>query len=130
MRFEFDLQAAPQGSKTFMRGHIVESCKRVKPYRKALTRLVVEEKGGIAKIEGPVQVHACFVFERPKSHRKDSYPVTRSSGDIDKLLRATFDALTDAGVWGDDSQVTTVTASKVYGDACKVILSIDPDIRF
>jgi Holliday junction resolvase RusA-like endonuclease len=35
--------------------------------------------------------------------------------DLDKLLRATFDAVTATGrVWADDSQVVKVTAEKLY----------------
>lgn len=34
--------------------------------------------------------------------------------DLDKYVRATFDALTSAGVWHDDAQVVTLTASKSY----------------
>ena len=34
--------------------------------------------------------------------------------DLDKFLRATFDALTAAGVWRDDSQVVHLVASKSY----------------
>ena len=32
-----------------------------------------------------------------------------------QALRATFDALTEAGIWRDDKLVAQVTASKVYG---------------
>jgi len=34
--------------------------------------------------------------------------------DLDKMLRATFDALTAAGVWLDDAQVVRLTAGKGY----------------
>lgn len=35
--------------------------------------------------------------------------------DLDKLVRAVFDALTQAGVWADDSQCVDLVASKRYG---------------
>lgn len=57
-----------------------------------------------------------FTFDRPKSAPKSRrvWPVTRSSGDLDKLCRAVFDALVDAGVMRDDSQVVRLTTSKVH----------------
>jgi len=75
---------------------------------------------------GPVSVTVMFRLPRPKGH----YGTGRNAGylrasaprlpggrpDIDKLLRSTFDALGEAGVWGDDSQVTDVHASKMYAN--------------
>ncbi|MDP5184783.1 RusA family crossover junction endodeoxyribonuclease [Blastococcus sp. BMG 814] len=68
------------------------------------------------RLEGPVSVSVVFTFDPPKSAPKSRrcWPVTRSSGDLDKLCRAVFDALTDAGVWRDDSQVVRLAASKVH----------------
>lgn len=34
--------------------------------------------------------------------------------DTDKLLRAVFDALTLAGIWGDDKEAVVVNAEKTY----------------
>lgn len=39
--------------------------------------------------------------------------------DLDKLCRAVLDALTDAGIWHDDSQVCSLSAIKVYADETK-----------
>ena len=39
-----------------------------------------------------------------------------SKPDIDKLLRSTLDALGEAGLWADDSQVVHVQSSKDYAD--------------
>jgi Holliday junction resolvase RusA-like endonuclease len=36
--------------------------------------------------------------------------------DVDKLIRAVLDALTDAGVFRDDSRVVQVSATKIYAD--------------
>ncbi len=33
------------------------------------------------------------------------YPPTKQARDIDNFLKAPFDALTHAGVWGDDKQI-------------------------
>lgn len=131
MKIAAFLRAAPQGSKRHVgNGVMIEQSKRVRPYRKALTVAAKAAKGDQPALEGPVHVQATFIFERPKSHKKGSFPVTRSTGDIDKLLRSTFDALTDAGVWGDDSQVTSVSASKLYGESDQVILIVTPELPF
>jgi Holliday junction resolvase RusA-like endonuclease len=70
-------------------------------------------------------VNLIFILPRPAVHYgrgrnagsvKDSaprWPATKP--DLDKLCRAVLDALTDAGVWRDDSQVVMLSAGKMYG---------------
>lgn len=62
---------------------------------------------------GPVEVKATFYLERPKTVKRDS-PSVRP--DVDKLLRALLDALTQSGVIGDDAQVCRVYADKTYAE--------------
>ena len=57
-------------------------------------------------LDGPLA--AVIHFTVPAVH----WPWKRP--DLDKFLRATFDALTAAGVWRDDSQVVHLVASKSY----------------
>ena len=61
----------------------------------------------------PVFVHLHFYFVKPKSF-KGTHPVTRSSGDIDKCARAVLDALSQSGVYDDDSQVVYLISEKMY----------------
>lgn len=60
-------------------------------------------------LDGPLGISARFTFPRPKSAKNRLYPHTRATGDVDKLLRAVFDALQPHGHWPgaihDDSQV-------------------------
>nr|DAN37658.1 MAG TPA: Endodeoxyribonuclease RusA [Caudoviricetes sp.] len=51
---------------------------------------------------------------KPKRPRWD---VPAVKPDLDKLTRAVFDALTDAGVWRDDSRVVDMRVTKRYEDA-------------
>lgn len=74
----------------------------------------------------PVSVLLTFYFHRPAAHygtgrnarliksRAPSFPWLKP--DLDKLVRAVFDSLTDARVWVDDSQVVSFTARKRYLD--------------
>lgn len=67
-------------------------------------------------LTGPVEVQIVCAFVKPPSYpkRRRCWPVTRGSGDIDKLERNVFDALVDAEIIGDDSQVCRVIADKDY----------------
>lgn len=109
---------APQGSKRHLgRGILVESSKKVKPWREAVKWAAIEANKDRLSMLGPVSVHLTFLFQKPKS-TKGAHPITRSSGDIDKLCRSTLDALVDAGVINDDSQVVQLDAAKAFkGDA-------------
>ena len=61
---------------------------------------------------GPVRVRMVFTLPRPAAAKKREYPHTKP--DLSKLVRATEDALTDAGVWEDDARVVELTAAKAY----------------
>lgn len=118
---------AGQGSKRHVgRGVMVEASKRTRPWREnvrdaARTAIALD---GWQRLDGPVQVEADFYFDRPRSHygsgrnarvlraAAPALPANRASGDVDKMLRACFDSLVDAGVVADDAQVVTVTARK------------------
>ncbi len=80
---------------------------------------VRQAAAGQEHLEGPVQVFLEFVFERPKSAQNRLYPHVRSTGDLDKLVRAVLDALQPKDPWpgliDDDSQVVRITAAKDYG---------------
>jgi Holliday junction resolvase RusA-like endonuclease len=121
---------APQGSKrayALRRNGIptgqtvvVEQSARVKPWRQA----VIDAAGDAEQLEGPVQLSVVFFIARPRGHygtgrnagkvRKSAPVQPAGKPDLDKLVRATMDALTAAGWWRDDCQVVTLTAAKFY----------------
>lgn len=109
----------PQGSKKgYRRGpgvQIVDDNKKtLLPWRAEVARVAEATWAYGAPIDGPVRVAVAFVLPRPKSVKRDRPHV---APDIDKLLRALFDGITDAGVvWADDSRVVEVEATKHYGD--------------
>lgn len=107
------LKAAPQGSKTLGRwGGLREASNRVKPYRDALKVYALEAMRGKKPLTGPVAIDIHFAFVQAKTN-KNIYPTGRNIGDIDKLCRATLDALTGI-VYEDDSQVSVLAANKFY----------------
>lgn len=112
----------PQGSKkAFVRGNramLVESAgEPLKDWRSAVSHAAATAgHGHDLPLDGPLHAHITFRFRRPKSAPKTrrTWPTTRSTGDIDKLLRSTFDALDDAGLIADDARIVGVSALKDY----------------
>jgi Holliday junction resolvase RusA-like endonuclease len=123
---------APQGSKRHVgRGVMVESSKHVRPWRDAVRAEAVAARDGAPSLDGPLLVDMVFTFARPRGHyrtgrnahllgtRAPRFPA--GPPDLSKLARATEDALTDAGIWVDDSRVVE------YGRLAKVYAGEDPD---
>lgn len=107
---------APQGSKRHVgQGRLIEQSKRVKPWRKAAEDAARAAVTG-EPLDGPLSVEIAFTVRKPVSAPKTrlTWPTTRDSGDLDKLLRSTFDALTTAGAIADDSRIVEVTARKMH----------------
>jgi len=113
---------APQGSKRHVgRGVMIETSKLVKPWREAVKHAALLQvttevvfRGQHRTIEGPVIVEVTFTLHKPASAPKRRTTWPQRKPDVDKLLRSTLDALSDAGVWVDDAQVVEVTARKVF----------------
>lgn len=110
---------APQGSKRFLgvhggKGIMVESSKAVKPWREAVKWAAILRPitNGAIRLRGPVVLDVVFTFPRPKSTKATALHGVKP--DLSKLIRSTEDALTDAGLWEDDSRVVTLIASKFY----------------
>ena len=115
------IESAPQGSKKHVgRGIMVETCKRLKSWRKEVSlraKLIVDEI-----IEEPVEVEVVFWFKRQLKHYlpngmvRQSAPVyitNKNKGDLDKHCRALLDSLTKSA-FADDSQVVSLHAVKKY----------------
>ena len=106
----------PQGSKRFMgtrggRGVLIESSKKVKPWREAVV-WAAREAGG--RVVGPVVVEMIFTLPKPKSAPKRRKLWPDRKPDLSKLVRSTEDALTDAGAWEDDARVVELRTAKRY----------------
>lgn len=108
---------APQGSKRHVgNGVMVESSAAVKPWREAVKYAAIDAMDGQPPIRGPVALVVSFWFRKPASAPKSrQHPARRP--DLDKLLRSTLDAMSDAAVWIDDAQVVEIDATKSYCEA-------------
>lgn len=121
-------QPAPQGSKRHVgNGVMVESSKRVKPWREAVKYAALDALA--ASPDWPtttpvVGLHVIFTLPRPRAHyrtgkyahqlRPDAPHLHSGRPDLDKLLRSTCDALRDAAAYADDCRVAQVYALKSY----------------
>ncbi len=110
---------APQGSKRHVgRGIMIESSRKVKPWREAVKWAAASTKlyrcGSGARVRGAVDVEMVFTLPKPKSAPKTRRTWPDRKPDLSKLVRSTEDALTDAGVWEDDARIVRCVASKVF----------------
>ena len=121
---------APQGSKRHVgRGVMVESSKRVRPWRDAVRHETQEARklaGWEPERGAAYRLDVVFTMARPMSHygaagrnpirklRASAPPVPVTNPDLDKLVRSTLDGLADGGALINDSTVVELSAVKTY----------------
>jgi Holliday junction resolvase RusA-like endonuclease len=114
---------SPQGSKKFMgiskqgKGILMENSPKLIPWRNAVSAAAQEELDRIgrpAPFDCPLSVMMVFTFLRPGSVKRSKRSHPSVYPDLSKIVRATEDALTDAGVWCDDALVVDLFARKTY----------------
>lgn len=108
----------PKGSLAHVgKGRLVEQVVGSKPWREAVKWAAIQAKDEAFHVfSGPVAVHIVVTVKKPVSapKRRRTWPITRSSGDADKHARNCLDALVDAVIMFDDSQVTDLHLIKSY----------------
>jgi Holliday junction resolvase RusA-like endonuclease len=116
---------SPQGSKKYVgknskgAGIILNTSPGLIPWRNEVCLAAERELDRIgrpAPFSGPVQVIYVFTFMRPKSTSRSKRLHPSVAPDLSKIVRATEDALTDAGVWKDDALVVDFMARKRYAN--------------
>lgn len=115
---------APQGSKVRTKWGMREASTKVMPWREAVVSQIIRQGYSDLRLEGPLSIRVTFLIKRPASHYgsrkgqpylKDDAPLyVVKPPDADKLLRSTFDALTQSGAICDDAQFVIIHAQKVY----------------
>jgi Holliday junction resolvase RusA-like endonuclease len=105
---------------------MIESSKRLRPWRATVTAAIVEAGWHLEPVlSGPVAVSLLFTFPRPRAHYgtggnanrlKETAPEWHDKRpDADKLARAVLDAITESGTIRDDAQVVSLRVRKRYG---------------
>jgi crossover junction endodeoxyribonuclease RusA len=109
-------EPASQGSHSVINGRIVQvNSSKHKKWRNAVVFAALDLIGeDWTPIDEPVQLTVIFYLPRPKSVLTRNFPAVMP--DLDKLVRAVGDSLTDAGIIRDDSRIITITARKLYAD--------------
>lgn len=132
---------APQGSKRHVGGGVmIESSKKVKPWRQDVKAAALAVIGGLGTwqpLDGPLAVSMVFTVRHKPSGKPTWWPAgvrcgktlmwrPASTPDLSKLLRSTEDALTDAGAWKDDARVVEYRhLAKYYvGDGAPDVLTV------
>lgn len=121
----------PQGSKRHIgNGRMIEASAGLKKWRATITAHAIaetiraERNGGRWPATGPCTLIVTFHFPRPKHHYRtgkyahllrDVAPREMQVGpDLDKLVRAVGDAMTQGGVVVDDKQISVIRAAKKW----------------
>lgn len=107
-------EPAPQGSKRHVgNGRMIEASKRLKPWRDQVIAVTAKLAKEVETLDGPLYVRMEFRVTRPKTVKRN-YPITRSAGDLDKLVRGVSDGIVIGGLVTDDSCFIDIRASKRY----------------
>lgn len=110
---------APQGSKTRMpNGAMLEGGSQTGRDKQRAWRTAVAEAAHQHRpdtpLDGPLRLTLELRMPRPKA-RKLALWCDRKP-DVDKIVRATSDALTDAGMVVDDSRICELHVTKLYAE--------------
>jgi Holliday junction resolvase RusA-like endonuclease len=130
----------PQGSKhAFVskstgRPMVKDNDLRLPQWRMKITAHAIERQAeymhthpdlyGLLPFTSAVGVSVTFILDRPRGHfgtgrnaavlKPSAPPFPATMPDLDKLLRAVFDGLTDGQVWRDDGQVVYCLTAKYF----------------
>lgn len=109
----------PQGSMRAFNNHIVHNkSAELMAWRSLIA--IEAKKAGCKPIEGAIEIKLDFIYQKPKSVKRDLPTV---APDLDKQIRSVLDALTGVA-YVDDGQVVGITATKRYGAIPGVIVSV------
>ena len=106
---------ASQGSHAIINGRIVQvNSSKHKAWRKAIVQEAIATlPDDWQPIDEPCELIVNFYMPKPASVKR-SLPTV--SPDLDKLIRAVGDSLTDSGIVIDDSRIVRISARKLYAE--------------
>lgn len=125
----------PKGSKTGVRGHMVESADMATKTRKSgalkrwmatIAKAAVAHRAPRYEAGRALAVHMTFYVPKKPSVKR-GYPCVKYGGDVDKLCRAVLDAL-EGVLYANDAQVIDIHARKryEYGEGVGVLVEVMP----
>lgn len=116
----------PQGSKkAFVRnGHAVivdEKSRALSTWREAIGQAARDDLARVPRppIDGPIEVKIYFRFAASKSDPHRFWHSVKP--DLDKLVRAVFDALTEGGAIRDDARICALTTKKRFASESETV---------
>lgn len=137
LRFEAVGIPGAQGSKRHVgKGVMIESSKKVGPWREAVIFAARQAHHGHPPMDGPLSLQVVFRMPFTSSwlaaDKARGWRWKWRTPDLDKLLRSTGDALTQAGVIADDARIVQIVAHKIEtagwtGAQIVVRQMVDPD---
>lgn len=92
-------------------------------------RAAASVKAPADPLTGPIRVRLAFTVEPSRGKRPPGGPAFEDWPDVDKLVRAVFDALTSADVWRDDKQVVDLTVTKRWTGPERVAPGVDIEVE-
>lgn len=106
-------EPASQGSHSVINGRIVQvNSAKHKRWRNAVVFAALDLIGeDWEPIDEPVELSVIFYLPKPKTATRELPSVMP---DLDKLIRAVGDSLTDSGIIRDDSRIVAIHAQKRY----------------
>lgn len=109
-------------NKTTGRAVVVdEKSRALKDWRAAIANAARDELGRVPRppMDGPIEVKIYFRFANSKS---DPYRFWHAvKPDLDKLVRAVFDALTEGGAIRDDARICALTTKKRFANQSETV---------
>ena len=115
LTFDVVGEPASQGSHSVIHGRIVQvNSSKHKKWRNAVVFAALDViPEDWEAIDEPIELSVIFYLPKPKTATREFPAVTP---DLDKLIRAIGDSLTDSGLIRDDSRIVTIHAQKLYAD--------------
>lgn len=117
-----DGQKRPRG---FQRGGRIIFWSPTSAWRELVYGRALESRPTVP-FDGPLQLKTIFYFPRPESIKK-SVVWKSTKPDLDNLLKAVMDALTQARWWKDDGRVARVVMEKRFvgdGEASGALIEV------